>query len=269
MKKTYFFIKKTIKEVEDLGNDNHQSLITFQEDQIQMVHVVMSNNLKGNKKDILSKYLQKMSFKALKDKINDNENPLMTTQVHLTFETLYDMQASIDFLPFIYQDKEKIESHQLLVMDIDQMQIVQKTCINANLTLRKSIRKSAAGFSLYTLTRTSNVFNQKQGFFTAHKGSGEASYQIVKYQVGSQFFTSSDHENSAATTMEFNEYLVRFSNWERNLIQLVGRKQLFVSPQATKERKKTFDEFLIIPYFDKSGVIKGSQFVLKEDNQMI
>ena len=59
------------------------------------------------------------------------------------------------------------------------------------------------------------------------------------------------------------------NNWERNLIQLVGRKQLFVSHQAAKERKKTFDEFLIIPYFDKSNVIKGSQFVLKEDNQMI
>jgi len=33
-----------------------------------------------------------------------------------------------------------------------------------------------------------------------------------------------------------------------------------------KERKQSFDQFLIIPYFDKAGVIKGSQFVLKEDN---
>lgn len=61
------------------------------------------------------------------------------------------------------------------------MLIVQKTCVNANLILRKSIRKSEAGFSLYTLTRTSNVFNQKQGYFTTHTGSGEASHQIVKY----------------------------------------------------------------------------------------
>lgn len=28
MKKTYFFIKKTLKEVEDLGGDNHQPLMT-------------------------------------------------------------------------------------------------------------------------------------------------------------------------------------------------------------------------------------------------
>lgn len=29
MKKSYFFVKKTIREIEDLGGDNHQSLITF------------------------------------------------------------------------------------------------------------------------------------------------------------------------------------------------------------------------------------------------
>jgi len=64
------------------------------------------------------------------------EGPLTPYQLNLQFESLYDMQSSIDFLPFIYQDREKIESHALLVMDIDKMQIVQKTCINANLTLR-------------------------------------------------------------------------------------------------------------------------------------
>lgn len=71
------------------------------------------------------------------------------------------MSSSIDFLPFIYQDKEKIESHNILLMDIDKMEIVQKSCINANLSLRKTIRKTECGFSVYTLTRTSDVFNQK------------------------------------------------------------------------------------------------------------
>lgn len=56
MKKTYFFIKKTIKEVEDLGNDNHQSLISFQDE--HKISVVMSNNLKGAKKEVLSKYIK-------------------------------------------------------------------------------------------------------------------------------------------------------------------------------------------------------------------
>jgi len=54
MKKTYFFVKKTIREVEELGNDNHQSLITFQED--QKITVVMCNDLIGTKKQILEKY---------------------------------------------------------------------------------------------------------------------------------------------------------------------------------------------------------------------
>lgn len=63
--------------------------------------------------------------------------------------------------------------------------------------------------------------------------------------------------------------MVRFSNWERNLIQLIGRKQTFLSEHAMKERVKSFDNFLIIPYLDKAGVIKGSQFVLREDEQMI
>lgn len=100
LKKTYFFIKKTIKEVEDLGNDNHQALITFQED--QMVSVVMCNDLKGTKKEVLSKYLKQMSFKQLQDRLKAPEDrkdptlraieePLTPYQVNLTFETLYDM----------------------------------------------------------------------------------------------------------------------------------------------------------------------------------
>ena len=110
MKKTYFFIKKTLKEVEDLGNDNHQSLITFQED--QFVHVVMCNDLKGAKKEVLTKYLKTMTFKQLQDRLKGNtdnkdptakvEEPISPYQINLTFETLYDMQTSIDFLPFIY-----------------------------------------------------------------------------------------------------------------------------------------------------------------------
>jgi len=50
---------------------------------------------------------------------NEVNGPITPYQLHLQFETLYDMQSSIDFLPFIYQDREKIESHSLLVMDID------------------------------------------------------------------------------------------------------------------------------------------------------
>ena len=76
------------------------------------------------------------------------------------------MRAQIEFLPVIYQDKKNIESHNLLILDIDKMRIVGKTCINSSLEMRKYMRKTEAGFSSYNLTRTSEVFNQKQGFFT-------------------------------------------------------------------------------------------------------
>lgn len=67
LRKTYFFIKKTIKEVEDLGLDNHQSLITAQED--QPVTVVMCNDLKGAKKEVLTKYLKTMTLKQLQERL--------------------------------------------------------------------------------------------------------------------------------------------------------------------------------------------------------
>lgn len=66
-----------------------------------------------------------------------------------------------------------------------------------------------------------------------------------------------------------SEYCIKFSNYEKNLISLIGRKQLLLSAAAMEARTLSFDKFLIIPYFDASGSIKGSQFLLKEDGQII
>jgi len=130
--------------------------------------------------------------------------------------------------------------------------------------MRKYIRKSETGFSTYTLTRTSEVFNQKQGFFTTHSNPIS---QIVKYQVSGQYYVQNfEQENPAKCTLELNEYCVKFSNYEKNQIQLMSRKQLLLSEFAQTVRKATFDEVLIIPYFDKKGEVKGSQLVMKEDD---
>lgn len=62
----------------------------------------MCNDLKGAKKEVLTKYLKTMSFKQLQDKIKGNadkkdptakvvEEPFNPYQINLTFETLYDM----------------------------------------------------------------------------------------------------------------------------------------------------------------------------------
>jgi hypothetical protein len=75
--------------------------------------------------------------------------------------------------------------------------------------------------------------------------------------------------NPAACTLELSEYCVKFSNYEKNQIQLIGRKQLLLSEFAQAVRKATFDDVLIIPYFDKKGEVKGSQLILKEDDQTI
>ena len=74
----------------------------------------------------------------------------------MTMETLYDFKSKFDFLPFIYQEKKSLATHHLLVLD---MQIVGRTCINSNLEIRKYLRKSEAGFAMYTLTRTSEKFD--------------------------------------------------------------------------------------------------------------
>lgn len=147
------------------------------------------------------------------------------------------------------------------------MKVVQKSCINSNLELRKYIRKTEAGFSCYTLTRTSEVFNQKQGFFTTH---ANPIFQIAKYQVSGQYFVQNyESANPGACTLELTEYCIKFSNYEKNIIQMIGRKQLLLSEYAQAVRRATFDEVLIIPYLDKKGEIKGSQLILKEDEQTI
>jgi hypothetical protein len=154
-KNNYFFLKKTVKEIEEMGQDNHQSLIKME----QLVTVIMPTLWDSRaKKEILGNITRQMSFKELIEYQKETGKSNLDC-VHLTFETLYDMQANIEFIPFIYQDKTKQDSHSLLIMDVEKLQVVQKTCINSNLEIRKYIRKTEAGYSCYTLTRTSEIFN--------------------------------------------------------------------------------------------------------------
>jgi len=50
---------------------------------------------------------------------------------------------------------------------------------------------------------------------------------------------------------------------------LIGRKQLLLSDFAMKERTESFKKFCIIPWWDNENKIKGSQFILKEDESVI
>lgn len=60
-KHNYFFMKKSIKEVEEMGLDNHQSLIKME----QMVTVIIPNSFEGTKKEILERFTRNMTFKEL------------------------------------------------------------------------------------------------------------------------------------------------------------------------------------------------------------
>jgi uncharacterized membrane protein len=60
-KHNYFMMKKTIKEVEEMAQDNHQSLIKME----QIVTVILANNFEGTKKEILSNFTRTMTFKEL------------------------------------------------------------------------------------------------------------------------------------------------------------------------------------------------------------
>jgi len=167
------------------------------------------------------------------------------------------------------------------------MKVVKHVSIVSNIGLRKHLRKSLAGFGEYTLTRTSEVYNQKEeGIFTIHScGAENASNQIVKYQISAQYYLSNvefpenfdeidpNHKyyvNPAQCTLELTEWGVSYNCCEKTQIKLVGKKQMLLSDEAQDVRRDSFIECLFIPWFDHEGKVKGSQFVMKdgEDKMM-
>lgn len=149
-KHAYFFIRKTIKQVEDLGLDNSLSLITQDQD----VYIIKDNDMLGSDEVVHKKYIQQALFRELLEIQKDKQDH----HINLTFETLYDMRTPLEFMPFIYQEKKSLATHHMLLLDINSMQISGSECINSNLEIRRFLRKSQAGFAMYTLTRTSDVY---------------------------------------------------------------------------------------------------------------
>lgn len=101
--------------------------------------------------------------------------------IHISLETLYDMRKRCEFLPFIYQEKKSLASHHMLVLDINLMQVVTKICINSNLKIRPYLRKSEAGYATYTITRTSEILDQKLNFMERMRAGNDTTVQVVKY----------------------------------------------------------------------------------------
>lgn len=160
------------------------------------------------------------------------------------------------------------------------MSVVKSDCILPAMHLRKYIRMNEAGFTNYYLTRTSNCHDQKFGFFTVHQHRQEGfqpSNQIMKFQIATQYFlpVEGDEEEGfeyskpGTSTLELNDYLVEFHCCGLNKVRLVGRKQMLLSDSFQKNRNLSFDKIFLLPFFDKTGQIKGSQLILQEDGQVI
>ncbi len=86
------------------------------------------------------------------------------------------------------------------------------------------IRKNPSGFGCYTLTRTSDVFKQKQGMFLSHTCGGNQSENIAKYQVSTQYYMKNVRVpeqyddlnpesglNPAQCSIECQEFAIHFS----------------------------------------------------------
>ena len=111
------------------------------------------------------------------------------------------------------------------------LEIVARTNITSNLKFRPYLRKDDAGFVPYTLTRTSDVYDQKASFGFASK-SQHAS-QVSKYQISTAYNLDLAHvaDSPAKCIVEFQEFLIKFNSQslEENDIVLVGRKQMLLS----------------------------------------
>lgn len=103
----------------------------------------------------------------------------------------------------------------------------------------------------------------------------EKSEQVAKYQVAAQFIkqeqrdgymsSRSTKSTQGVCTLEFQEFCVHSSCCGQNRIQLVGLKQMLISPTTLNQRKDTFEDLFIIPWVEhKQQKFKGSQFVLRE-----
>jgi len=236
----WFAIRKTIAEVEAMGDNNDHALITMHDD----VCVFNENSFDGKDEgDNLKQYTTMMKLQDLVEmqRFRPDRPDSQDYNINLTFEKCIDNKTQIDFVPIVYQLKYKnlqnkyaedferkkgLQPH-MLVFDVQKMEVVRHTSILAKIQARRYTRRNEMGFNEYTLTRTSDVFNQKKGFFDQHKGhAGDlASSQIVKYQLSTQYYLPNElkcdpdedelefflRQEPSKATIELVEYNIQFS----------------------------------------------------------
>ena len=119
-KHTYFMIKKSHKEVENMGALNNIPLVSMDEN----VTIILQNKFKGeNEQENLGAYTQNMTYRDLLEVQRGPQQWL----INLNFEKLVDHRPNIDFVPFIYQEKSSVKTHRFCVFDIHKMRVVKHT----------------------------------------------------------------------------------------------------------------------------------------------
>lgn len=114
---------------------------------------------------------------------------------------------------------------------------------------------------MYTLTRTSDIYDTKPSFFDDKGDSEHPLAQRAKYQITSVVHLSGVNtqndvmqntltriieveeeqpKNAAQSFTEMSDYLVNFSSFGSNSLNLVGRKNLFLSQVAQSQRSYSF-----------------------------
>ena len=175
-KYTYFAVRKTAGEVEQMREDNNSALI--ENIATQQVVVFLNNKFDQEKEDDnLKAYTKKMTFQEFLDEMKNPQQHILK----LTFEKCIDNRTNIDFLPMIYQERSSINTHHLIVYDIRKMKIVRHCNLRGNLEVRDLLRKDDNNFGYYTLTRTSDVFAQQHPMLLSHSCDGDQTSQVVKY----------------------------------------------------------------------------------------
>lgn len=142
------------------------------------VVVFLENDLEGDDAAVCDKYSDVIRFEEL---VDYQSNHPQKGHLNLTFQMCQDNKTQLEFVPFIYQERKTIDTHSFCIFNIESMRVVKSDCILPHMKLRKYLRLTEAGFANYQLTRTSDCFDQKFGFFTVHQHQGDPSHQIMKF----------------------------------------------------------------------------------------
>jgi hypothetical protein len=92
------------------------------------------------------------------------------TDIKLTFIQVKDIRRSVNFIPFIYQDRTT-ENNNFLIYDILTNTMNQPICINPPSKSLKYIYEDEQGYNCFSLCRTSDVNEEEsKGFKKKYEG---------------------------------------------------------------------------------------------------